>query len=360
MSGIYGVLNVSDTERVFLNTLGQQTVYDAVNEYMRLHNEELAATLGVFVGKTTDIAKERYFLPGGGQLQDMGFAPQAAPAAVKTSGYWDVAYPLNEWGAQLSGSRVAYAYATVNDLAREVDGVRARDVNTVRYQILNALLGNTQTTFSDPIQGSLSIEPLANGDSVLYPPVLGATSEATENHYLESGYTVASISDTNNPAATVVAELEEHFGAPTGGSNIAMFVSSDVGAKLEPLTDFVSITRWNIQPGANTAQAVGLPAGIPGRILGVLSGAWIVEWRYLPATYTITVDLDAPAPLAMRVDPGYTGLGSGLQLVATSDKFPFTSSFYSHRFGVAVANRLNGVVMEVANGGGYTVPTGYL
>lgn len=360
MSGIYGVLNIADTERVYLNTLGQSTVYDAVNEYMAMHNAELAATLGIFVGKTTDIAKERYFLPGGGTLQDMGFAPQGAPAAVKTTGYWDVAYPLSDFQAQLAGDRVAYAYATVQDLAREVDGVRARDVNTVRFQILNALLGNTQTTFADPIMGSLSIEPLANGDSVLYPPVVGATTEATENHYLESGYTVASISDTNNPAATVVAELEEHFGAPTGGSNIAMFVASGVGAKLELLTDFVPITRWNIQPGANTAQAVGLPAGMPGRILGALSGAWIVEWRYLPATYTIGIHLDAPAPLAMRVDPGYTGLGSGLQLVATNDKFPFSNSFYSHRFGVAASNRLNGVVLEVDTGGSYTVPAGYL
>ena len=360
MSGIYGVLNIQDTERVYLNTLGQSAVYDAVNQYMALHNAELAATLGVFVGKTTEIAKERYFLPGGGELQDMGFAPQAAPAAVKTSGYWDVAYPLNEWGAQLAGSRVVYAYATVQDLAREVEGVRDRDRNTVRRQIINALLGSTQTSFSDPIHGTLAIEPLANGDSVVYPPILGATAEATENHYLESGYTVASISDTNDPAATVVAELEEHFGAPTGGSNVAMFVSADVGVKLEPLTDFVPITRWNILPGANTATAVGLPAGLPGRILGTLSGAWIVEWRNLPATYTITVDLDAPPPLAMRVDPAYTGLNTGLQLVATSDKYPFSESFYSHRFGVAVCNRLNGVVMEIAAGGTYTVPTGYL
>ena len=44
MSGIYGVLKVADTDRVFLNTLGQSLVYDAVNEYMRLHNAELQST----------------------------------------------------------------------------------------------------------------------------------------------------------------------------------------------------------------------------------------------------------------------------------------------------------------------------
>jgi len=360
MAGIYGVLGVSDTERIFLNTLGQSAVYNAINEYMAMHNAELAATLGVFVGETTTDFKRRYFLPGGGRLQNMGFSPQSAPAAVKTSGYWDVAFPLNEWGAGLAGNRIAYAYATVQDLAREVDGVRMRDVATVRYEILNALLGSTQTTFVDPINGSLSIEPLANGDSVVYPPVLGSETEATETHYLESGYTVANISDTNNPYVTIVNELEEHFGAPTGGSNIVTFISSDITAKTQALTDFVAVTDMRIQPGDDTATVFGLPAGLPGRILGTVSGAWVVEWRHLPATYTVSIHLDAPAPLAMRVDPSYTGLGSGLQLVSTNDKYPFTESFYSHRFGVAAANRLNGVVMEIAAGGTYSVPTGYL
>ena len=58
MSGIYGVLKVADTDRVFLNTLGQSLVYDAVNEYMRLHNAELQSTLGVFVGETTTDFKQ--------------------------------------------------------------------------------------------------------------------------------------------------------------------------------------------------------------------------------------------------------------------------------------------------------------
>ena len=359
MSGIYGVLKVADTDRVFLNTLGQSVVYDAVNEYMALHNAELAQTLGVFVGETTTDFKRRYKLPGGGQLQNMGFAPESAPAAVKSSGSWDVAFPLNEWGAALAGSRTAYAYATVQDLAREVDGVRARDVNTVRFQILNAILGSTQTSFVDPINGTLSIEPLANNDSVVYPPILGATAEATENHYLSAGYAVSAISDTNNPYVTITNELEEHFGAPTGGSNIVTFIPSDVTAKTQALTDFVGVNDMGIQPGSNAATVYGLPAGLPGRLLGRVGGSWVVEWRYLPATYIIGIHLDAPAPLAMRVDPAYTGLGSGLQLVATSDKYPFSESFYSHRFGVAAANRLNGVAM-IVSAAAWSVPTGYL
>jgi hypothetical protein len=270
-----------------------------------------------------------------------------------------VAFPLNEWGAALAGSRVSYAYATVQDLAREVDGVRARDVNTVRFQILNALLGSTQTSFVDPHNGTLSIEPLANGDTVVYPPVLGSTTEATEDHYLGGTYAVAAISDTNNPYVTIVDELEHHFGAPTGGSNIVTFIPADVTAKTQALTDFVSVGDMGITPGSNAATVYGLPAGLPGRLLGRVSSSWVSEWRYLPAHYALAIHLDAPAPLAMRVDPAYTGLGSGLQLVATSDKYPFSESFYSHRFGVAAANRLNGVVMNIVNGA-WAVPAGYV
>ncbi len=359
MSGLYGVFGIGDSDRVRLNSLGQSVVYDAVNTYMAARSAEIAAAMSVFVGETTSDYKRRYRLPGGGMLQDMGFDPQSAPKTVKTSGSWDVAFPLTDWQAGIGGSRVAYAYATVQDLALEVEGVIARDINTVRFQVLNALLGSTQTTFVDPLWGSLSIEPLANGDSVVYPPVLGATAEATENHYLSAGYAVSAISDTNNPFTTIANELEEHFGAPTGGSNIVTFIPADVTAKVEALTDFVAVTNMHIQPGDDVATVLGLPAGLPGRILGYIGNTWVSEWRSLPATYALAVHLDAPKPLIMRVDPADTGLDGGLKLVATSDKFPFTQSDYSHRFGIGAGNRLNGVAM-IISAAAWSVPSGYL
>ena len=82
MSGIYGVLGLANNERVFLSTLGQGVIYDAVNEYLAFHNEELARTLSVFVDETTSDHKRRYMLPGGGRLQNMGFNPQSTPGAT--------------------------------------------------------------------------------------------------------------------------------------------------------------------------------------------------------------------------------------------------------------------------------------
>ena len=69
--------------------------------------------------------------------------------------------------------------------------------------------------------------------------------------------------------------------------------------------------------------------------------------------------LEEEPPLMRRVDPADTGLPRGLNLVATDEVFPFQGSFWRNRFGLGAANRLNGVVMELANGGTYSIPTGY-
>lgn len=358
MSGIFGVLNINDSDRVYLSTLGQGVVYDAVNEILTRHNAELNAALGVFVDETTEDHKRRYKLPGGGRMQRLG--NQSTAAAVKATGSWDVAYPLEEFAASWGSDRVDYAYMTVQDLDRHLKTITAQNINTVRFELLKALLNSAQDTFIDPLWGSLSIEPLANGDSVVFPPVLGSESEAAENHYLESGYAAASISDSNDPVVTAVDELEEHFGAATGGSNIVIFCNNAQRAKLGGLTDFDPVVDRFINPGTQTAVPDGLPAGVPGRILGRHNaGAWLVEWRWIPANYLVGIHMDAPAPLVKRRDPGYTNLPDGLTLVKESDMYPFTQSHYSNRFGFGAGNRLNGVVIELGTGGTYTVPTAY-
>lgn len=357
MSNIFGALGLNDTDTVFLSTMGQAVVYDAVNQVLSQHNADLNAAMSVFVERTTADYKLRYKLPGGGRLQRLG--GQAQAGAVKATGQWDVAFPLEDFGAQIGADRTSYAYMTVQDLDRHLSTVMIQNMNTVRFEILKALLNNTQGTFVDPLWGSLSIEPLANGDTVVYPPVIGSEAEATEDHYLESGYASSAISDSNNPYKTIVDDIEHHFGAPTGNSNIAVFINNAQVSKTQDLTDFDEVPDRFIQPGQDTDIPTGLPAALPGRVIGRVSGAWVVEWRWIPANYMVGVHLDAPKPLIRRVDPAYTGLGDGLQLVATSDTHPFTSSHYSHRFGVGAGNRLNGVIMELGNGGTYSIPSGY-
>lgn len=212
MAGIFGALGLNDTERVFQATSGQTVIYDAITDYVTRTNNDIMRAMSIFVDSTTQDHKERYKLPGGGRLQSLGQNPQAQAAAVKATGGWDTAYPLTEYGAQIAGTRVSMAYMTVRDLERHVQTVVAQNVNTVRFEMLKAILNENQDTFVDINWGSLSIEPLANGDTVTFPPVIGSESDATEDHYLESNYLTANVSDTNNPYVTIEADLVHHFG----------------------------------------------------------------------------------------------------------------------------------------------------
>jgi len=356
MSGIFGILGVSDSERVFVNTVGQDIVYDAISELLTRYNEELDAAKSVFIERTTSDFKLRYQLPGGGRLQKMsGLAPTGE---VRAYGKWDVAFPLEGYGAAIGGGRVDMAYMSVQELNRHLDTVMIQDRNTYRFEMLRRLFNSGQRSFVDEHHGTLLVEPLANGDSVVYPPVLGVETEATEDHYYHTGYTAANISGTNNPYATIRDELEEHFGSPTGGSNIVCFINQAQVAKTEALADFDEVSDRFVRPGDDTAVPIGLPDNVPGKIIGRVSSCWVLVWRWIPANYILGIHMDATRPLIERVDPADTGLPQGLTLVATEEKYPLKNSYWEHRFGLGTGNRLNGVFLEFA-ASNFEIPTGY-
>jgi hypothetical protein len=309
MSTIFGALNLNDTDRVFQATAGQQVIYDAVTQYLDRFNQDMQDAMSIFVENTTSNYTERYKLPGSGYLQRRGLA--ARTGEVKANAGWDVSFPLEDFGASFAADDVTMAYMTVGDLDRHVQTVVNQDRNTRRQEILYAIFHGVSRTHIDPLWGSLTIQPLASGDSVLYPPILGVQTEATENHVYGSNYAASAISDTNNPYATIRDELEEHFGAPTAGSNIVVFINPAQTAKTVALTDFSEVEDRFVMLGTQTDKARGLP-NVPGKVIGRCSGVWVVEWRWIPSGYMFGIHLEVAKPLTMRVDPADTGLSSGL------------------------------------------------
>jgi hypothetical protein len=248
----------------------------------------------------------------------------------------------------------------MQELDAHLKTIMGQDLNTYRFELIKALLYSTQRTWKDPLKGDLTIEGLANGDTVTYPPVLGSESEATDNHYLESGYAASAISDTNDPYVTMVDEIEEHFGVATGGSNIVTFINNAQWTKTRALADVNEVSDTFLRMGTGVNVPIDLPANLPGTVRGRHNkGTWVVEYRWIPANYMVAVHLDAPKPLIERVDPVETGLPQGLQLISQTDATPLQDAQYAHRFGLACGNRLNGVVMELGVGGSYTIPTDY-
>ncbi len=358
MATIFGSIRLADSDRVFSSTAGQRAIYEVAAAYIAEQNAALDAMVATFVEEQTPEYKRRYKLPGGGFLQRRG--GQAQSGAVKATGQWDVAFPLNEYGAQIAGDRVNLAYMSAADLQRHIDTVVAQNINTVRFELLYALWNNTARTFTDELWGALTVQPLANNDSVVYPPVVGSATEATDNHYLATNYAVSAISDSNDPVSDIVIpELEEHFGQATGNSPIVVFCHGDQVEKLSGLAALIPVQDRYVSPGANNDIVSTMP-GVPGRVIGRHGrGAWIVQWDWIPTGYLFGMHLDAPKPLIRRVDAPDTGLPTGLAMISEDAETPFKAMHWSHRFGFGVGNRLNGVAVHVAASGSYTIPTAY-
>ena len=356
MSQIFGALDMEETaaDFTFIHTYGQRAVYDAVQVCLDQHNADLAAAMSIFLESTTTDFRWRYKLPGGGYLQRRGGLGRMA--AMKGKGFWDVALPLEDFGAGLLDSEIELAYMSIKELDRHLDTIFQANINTVRREILVALFQNTNYAFVDEVRGALTVVPLANGDSVVYPPVIGAEDGATENHFLAAGYVESAIADAHNPFKTVRPELEHHFGIPTGGSEIVCFHNSSATDYIYGLSDFDEVLQRDVEPGVDVAKLVNLPMALPGRILGKVDGVWAVEWDHIPSNYSLSIHMEAPKPLNKRIDPPETGLGSGLQLVAKNADYPFTDAQYRNRLGFGVGNRLNGVVMDYTTGS-YAIPT---
>lgn len=356
MSTIFGAIGINDNDRVFNATAGQRAIYALASQYVAAQNDVIAGMLSTFVDETTDEYKRRYKLPGGGYLQKRG--GQAQSGAVKAYGSWDVAFPLSEYGDQVAASNVDLAYMTAVEFQRHLDTVTVRNLNTVRFEALYALWNNTARTFTDDLWGGLTVQPLANGDSVTYPPVVGTVTEATDDHYRATNYTT--ISDSNDPIADIVIpELEEHFGQTTGNSPIVVFCNSAQVEALSALAATVPVQDRYIAPGSNTDLVSMLP-NVPGRVIGRHSrGAWIVQWDWTPSGYLFGLHMDAPKPLIQRVDPSDTGLPRGLTMVAENEEYPFRGMHWQHRFGFGVGNRLNGVAVQIVASSSYTIPTAY-
>lgn len=359
---IYGALGLPENDRSLVSNIGEEVVYTAAEAFIARHNADMQRAYNVFVEGTTTGNKDYYKLPGGGRLQRLGNRSRAA--ATKAGGRWDVAFPLENFGAAFEYSRVDFAYMTVEQFANELATIRTQDVSTVRHEILLRLFYNQNRTFIDELPmnpGTLTVRPLANDDSgTLYPPVIGAASDAfaTENHYLASGYTAANISNTNNPLPVLRNELEEHFGTPEGYGNVCVFINNAQVSAIEALASFVEVTETGVMPGNDTATISGAPMA-PGRLIGRADGCWIYEWRYIPANYMLAIDADQPAPIKIRVHPADVNLPTALALVSEDQRHPIMTRNYEHWMGVGVGNRLNGVCMELTTDASYDPPAAY-
>src|SRR3990167_8161758 len=239
MSAIFGLANLAAADYQYVNTAGEDVIYEATIEYTRMFTEQITRIEGVFIGGMTENHQERFKLPGTGRISRR-VAGVRGPA-VRAYGGWDVGFPLYDFEEAVVTDDVDFAYMTPGEYQNAIDTILNRYTEERRWQLFHAIFDDqagSSETYADKNWGNITVVPLANGDTTTSPPVLGATTEATDDHYSESGYAAASITDTNNPLPTMRLELLEHFGTTTGGDNVVVFCHHTETPYLEDLTDF--------------------------------------------------------------------------------------------------------------------------
>lgn len=357
MANLLAQLGIADNDYLFNSRVGQDTVFEVANEFIRQREEQVNRAYAVFIDGTTQAHTERIKLPGSSYMAETGLNDDAPDA--KVLGGWDVSYELRNFTKAISYNDVARGYMTAEEFTLQVNNIVTANTNTMRRYMLRMLFNNTQKAFTDETLNDLEllVQPLANGDAVRYPPLAGVDDTATANHYIESGYIPSAVSNTNDPFVTAVDLLEATFNSTENGENIVTFVSPLQRSVYEALSSFEEVPDNYIRTSSLADIPVGLPQ-VPGKIYGRHKrGTWVVGWPNIPDGYLLSVHLDRQKPIKMRLDPSGTGISQGLQLVHRDERGPVEKLTWRNRYGFGVGMRLNGVVIELANGGSYTIPS---
>lgn len=355
METIYGIIGVANTTLV--NEAGQREIFDAINEMEARYIEERQLIESILVEEETTERTERYALPSSGTMQEMGEGDR--PGATKTGGFVEVAYDFRLYGDQTAWTRVALATMSAGDAEKARIAKELANANTRRIMMLRHIFNNANESVSDR-KGTLVIRRLANGDTqpdgtpTLYPPRQGELEMAEENHYLVSGYAAADISDTNNPTETIAGHLKHHF----ANNKLVVFINAAQTPKVKALTNFTERTAEGVILGANSDQVdESYLENLPGDFLGVIDGVIVQEWSAIPAGYMFGQNLLAAPPLKRRVHEAEEM--RGFRLVAMQSEYPLLEAYWQDGFGYGVANRLNGVVLQLKASGTYEVPAVY-
>ncbi len=343
--GFVGYEDLAD-ERVVDGNV--QMVNTAIAASVEEHNRQVSAALDELIERTTDYTT-RYKIGGGGTLQPLD--EWGNPLPVKDSGFYDVAFPIQGGGTAWGDNRVSRALMTVGEAQRYTLGALRRDADWMRRHFLAALFDNTTWSFVDEEKGTLTVQPLANGDAVTYARNNG-TFAADTHYYAQAG----AIADATNPFPTWLSELSEH---PENAGPFVAYIPTNVKAAVQGLANFIDVADPNVNPGIMaptlTSNAVG--RGFGDAVIGYVDGIYVVEWSFLPDNYGVVIARGAETkPLRMREYPA-----PALQGLFTENHSP-DGNLQEYRFiryaGFGAYNRVGALAWRVSNGA-YAIPTGY-
>ncbi len=342
----YGFINLESQAADRVTTVGERTIWEAIRESAAEYSRGVNALLASFARRTTDF-QIQFNLPGVGTLQPLD--EHGNPLPVRELGHYTVGFPIQGAGTAWGTNRITRARMTVEEADRQTLEAMKKDSDWMRRHLLAAIFDNVAWTFDDPDHGNLTIEPLANSDTVTYVRI-GGTSAIDEHYLAQAG----AIADATNPFPTMYAELMEH---PSNTGPIVAYIPTANVAAVQGLTNFIPVGDPDVILGAATDRLAGvIDRGLGDEVLGKVDNVWCIEWRVLPDDYLIAHAQGAGPFAAMREydAPELQGF------------FPETHSSDGNlqelrmlRYcGFGIENRIAALVQRVGNGA-YAIPAAY-
>lgn len=352
-STAYGFIGLQDLYNQRVATAGIAQVWEAISLSAQEYNRVMSNMMSEMVEPVTN-AQEQIELPGDGTLQPLD--EWGNPLPVQPSGSYQVAFPIQGAGTAWGTNRVTAALMTVEEANRLTLDVFRRDADWLIRHIMATLFDNTTWVYQDKAGpggtkglGAITIQPLANGDSVTYVKA-GASAPATDTHYLAQA---AAIADATNPYPTIYTELVEH---PSNSGPIKCYIPTALVSTTQALTNFIAVADPDVMLGGLNAQLSGsIDVGFGDRVLGKVDGCWIIEWGRLPADIILAHASGTPV-IGMREYPAPELQGLFPER-HSPDGNTVVNRFLRYA-GFGVRNRVAAVVYRVGNGS-YAIPTGY-
>lgn len=352
-----GLIGAAEAQSERVTTIGVEEVWQDIQGATELYNEQIDMLVEGVVERMT-AHQINFKLPGNSTLQPLD--DWGNPQPTYEDGQYTVAFPIVGAGDAWGNNRVSRALMTVQQVSRQVEKTLRADADWMRRHILAAWFTNVTYTYTDDEFGSLTIQPLANGDTVTYLRRDGTS--ATDNHFLGQANT---ISNTDNPFSTIYRELDEH---PSNSGPYVAFVPTNLTDEIEALDDLIppndpsliiseNNTRLRIGIDPDNTEFGEGPVYFGQRYLGRCNGVHIVEWTTLPDNYIVAIATGADEkPFGMREYPAdeITGL-----FPEFNDRDGNSYEFRWVRYcGFGALNRIAALAMEIGDAS-YDIPTGF-
>ena len=346
---LYGFHNLKDVFRERVVGARIEEVNTAIAQAVAEHNRQMNALFGLFAERVT-VPQRRFKSATAARLQPLDENGRARP--IKPAGYYDTGFPLYSAGTAWGANFVTRAKMTIADANRITATMLDADKRWTRDQLLSALFAAVNYTFPDEENGSITVKPLANGDTDTYLMMSGQDLNTTATNLLAQS---AAIADATNPYPDIFNALMTH---PENGGTVVALIPTNQKAATEALGTFFAASDPNLRVGTGQTELVGsLGVALPGPLLGYEdSGVWIAEWPALPDNYIIATTTQGDRPLGMREHPEPELQGFAKR--AERNDHPFYESQFDRHAGFGANNRVGAVVMRIGNAS-YAVPTGY-